>query len=155
MKIYTPVFIEVIVYLLFYYYYYFFLLYNIVLVLPYINMHLPQVYTCSLSLWVIPVHQPQASCILHRICRLLQVLCIFQECQFFPILSTKYLSISLCLLQFISTLSHSFLSIYLLPHLDLYLGVLFFVYCNFKWDCFLNFCFCQFIVCKNATHFLY
>ena len=56
----------------------FFLLYNIVLVLPYINMHLPQVYTCSPSwtppstslpvpsLWVIPVHQPQASCILHR-----------------------------------------------------------------------------------------
>ena len=44
--------------------------------LPYINMHLPGVYTCSPS-WtplpppspyhpsVIPVHQPQASCILH------------------------------------------------------------------------------------------
>jgi len=41
-------------------------------------MHLPRVYTCSPSwtppprslpipsLWVIPVHQPQASCILHR-----------------------------------------------------------------------------------------
>ena len=55
-----------------------FLLYNIVLVLPYINMHPPRVYTCSPSwtppptslpipsLWVIPVHQPQASCILHR-----------------------------------------------------------------------------------------
>ena len=58
--------------------FYFFLLYNIVLVLPYINMHLPWVYTCSPSwtplpppslvpsLWVIPVHHPQASCILHR-----------------------------------------------------------------------------------------
>jgi len=55
-----------------------FLLYNIVSVLPYINMNLPQVYTCSPSwtplpppssyhpLWVIPVHQPQASCILHQ-----------------------------------------------------------------------------------------
>ena len=29
-----------------YYYYYYFLLYNIILVLPYINMHLPWVYTC-------------------------------------------------------------------------------------------------------------
>ena len=54
-----------------------FLLYNIVLVLPYINMHPPWVYACSPfwtppptsfpipSLWVIPVHHPQASCILH------------------------------------------------------------------------------------------
>ena len=64
-----------------FYYYYYFLLYNIVLVLPYINMHPPRVYTCSPSwnhtpphrtplpipsLWVIPVHQPQASRILHR-----------------------------------------------------------------------------------------
>ena len=30
----------------FIYYYYYFLLYNIVLVLPYINMHPPRVYTC-------------------------------------------------------------------------------------------------------------
>ena len=57
---------------------FFFLLYNIVLVLPYINMHLPRVYTCSPSwtplpppspipsLQIVPVHQPQASCILHR-----------------------------------------------------------------------------------------
>ena len=51
----------------------FFLLYNIVFVLPYINMNPPRVYTCSSSwtplpipsLWVIPVHQPQVSCILH------------------------------------------------------------------------------------------
>ena len=33
----------------FFFSYYFFLLYNIVLVLPYINMHLPWVYTCSPS----------------------------------------------------------------------------------------------------------
>ena len=32
---------------------YLFLLYNIVLVLPYINMHLPQVYTCS-PFWTPP-----------------------------------------------------------------------------------------------------
>ena len=32
-----------------YYYYYYFLLYNVVLVLPYINMHPPRVYTCSPS----------------------------------------------------------------------------------------------------------
>ena len=55
------------------------LLYNTALVLPYINKNQPWVYTCSPSwippspslpipyLWVIPVHQPQASCILHRI----------------------------------------------------------------------------------------
>ena len=52
--------------------------YNIVLVLPYISMTLPRVYTCSPcwtppptslpvpSLWVIPVHQPRAPCIMHR-----------------------------------------------------------------------------------------
>ena len=51
------------------------LLYNIVLVLPHINMNPPRAYPCSPywtppptslpipSLWDIPVHQPQASCI--------------------------------------------------------------------------------------------
>ena len=72
--------VALILYFLFFliFYYYFFLLYNIVLVLPYINMHPPRVYTCSPSwtppptslpipsLWVIPVHQPRASCIMHR-----------------------------------------------------------------------------------------
>ena len=55
-----------------------FKLYNIVLVLPNIEMNPPQVYMCSPSwtllpppspipsLWVIPVHQPQASSIVHR-----------------------------------------------------------------------------------------
>ena len=54
---------------------FFFLLYNIVLVLPYIDINLPQVYMCSPSwtplptsfpipsIWVIPVQQPQASSI--------------------------------------------------------------------------------------------
>ena len=53
------------------------LLYNIVLVLQYINMNPPRVYTCSPSwpsfptslpvpsLWVIPLKQPQAFCIMH------------------------------------------------------------------------------------------
>ena len=57
-------------------YYYFFLLYNIVLVLPYIDMNPPRVYMCSPSwtpfpspipsLWVIPMHQLQAPCIMHQ-----------------------------------------------------------------------------------------
>ena len=62
------------------FYFYFILLYNTVLVLPYIDMNPPQVYMSSQSwtplppptshpissLWIIPVHQPQASCILYR-----------------------------------------------------------------------------------------
>ena len=41
-----------------FYYYYFFLLYNIVLVLPYINIHLPWVYTCSPSWTPLPPPSP-------------------------------------------------------------------------------------------------
>jgi len=54
---------------------FYFKLYNIVLVLPNIEMNPPQVYLCSPSwtllpppipsLWVVPVHQPQASSIVH------------------------------------------------------------------------------------------
>ena len=40
------------------YYYYFFLLYNIVLVLPYINTNPPQVYTCSPSWTPLPPASP-------------------------------------------------------------------------------------------------
>ena len=60
------------------FFFYFILLYNTVLVLPYIDMNPPRVYMSSQtwtppptshpisSLWIIPVHQPQASCILHK-----------------------------------------------------------------------------------------
>ena len=41
-----------------YYYYYYFLLYNIVLVLPYINMHPPWVRTCSPSWSPLPPPSP-------------------------------------------------------------------------------------------------
>ena len=56
----------------------FILLYNIVLVLPYIDLNLPWVYMCSPSRtppptylpipfhWVIPVHQLQEPCIRHQ-----------------------------------------------------------------------------------------
>jgi len=57
-------------------FYFIFKLYNIVLVLPNIEMNPPQVYMCSppwtllpppspYPLWVVPVHQPQASSIVH------------------------------------------------------------------------------------------
>ena len=58
--------------------FYFILLYNTVLVLPYIDMNPPRLYMSSQSwsphptslpissLWIIPMHQPQASCILYR-----------------------------------------------------------------------------------------
>ena len=60
------------------FYFYFMLLYNTVLVLPYTDMNQPQVYEFRIlnppptshpisSLWIIPVHQPQASCIEHRL----------------------------------------------------------------------------------------
>ena len=56
----------------FFKFYFIFKLYNIVLVLPNIEMNLPQVYLCSPS-WTllrppshtVPVHQPQASSIMH------------------------------------------------------------------------------------------
>ena len=59
-------------------FYFIFKLYIIVLVLPNIKMNPPQVYMCSPSwtllpsslpipsLWVVPVHQPQASSIVYR-----------------------------------------------------------------------------------------
>ena len=59
------------------YLYFFILLYNTVLVLPYTDMNQPRVYNefpilnppptshSISSLWIIPVHQPQASCILY------------------------------------------------------------------------------------------
>ena len=59
-----------------FFFFFIFKLYNIVLVLPNIEMNPPQVYMCSPSwtlfpppspfLWVIPVHQPQVSSIVHR-----------------------------------------------------------------------------------------
>ena len=63
--------------IIFFKFYFIFKLYNIVLVLPNIEMNPPQVYMCSPSwtllrppspyhLWVIPVHQPQASSIVHQ-----------------------------------------------------------------------------------------
>ena len=65
---------------LFFFFNFIFKLYIIVLVLPNIKMNPPQVYMCSPSwtllsppsslpipsLWVVPVHQPQASSIVHR-----------------------------------------------------------------------------------------
>ena len=62
----------------FQFYLFIYLLYNIVLALPYIDMNLPWLYMCSPSwtppptslripsLWVIPVRQPLAPCIMHR-----------------------------------------------------------------------------------------
>ena len=62
-------------YFYFFKFYFIFKLYNIVLVLPNIEMNPPQVYARSPSwtllpplpsLWVVPVHQPPASRIVHR-----------------------------------------------------------------------------------------
>ena len=60
----------------FFKFYFIFKLYSIVLVLPNIKMNLPRVYPGSPSwtllppstpsLWAVPVHQPQASSIVHR-----------------------------------------------------------------------------------------
>ena len=64
----------------YFFFYFIFKIYNIVLVLPNIEMNPPQVYLCSPSwtllpppsslpipsLWVVPGHQPQASSIVHR-----------------------------------------------------------------------------------------
>ena len=66
------------IYFFFFKFYFIFKLYITVLVLPNIKMNPPQVYMCSPilnpnpsclpipSLWVVPVHQPQASSIVHR-----------------------------------------------------------------------------------------
>ena len=52
-----------------FYYYYYFLLYNIVLVLPYINMHPLRVYMCSPSWTLLPHPSPShPSLILNSIC---------------------------------------------------------------------------------------
>ena len=63
-------------FILFFKFYFIFKLYNIVLVLPNIEMNPPQEVFPILnpppsslpipSLWVVPVHQPQASSIVHR-----------------------------------------------------------------------------------------
>ena len=54
------IFVSKVMSLLFFFhvYFYFILLYNIVLVLPYINMNLPRVYTCSQSWTPLPPPSP-------------------------------------------------------------------------------------------------
>ena len=46
-------------------YLFIYLLYNIILVLPYINMHLPQVYTCSPSWTPLPPPSGSSQCTSH------------------------------------------------------------------------------------------
>ena len=72
------------------FHFFFFLLYNIILVLPHINMNLfpilnpPPTRLPVPSFWVIPVHQPQGSCIepglvIHFLCDIIHVSMTFLQ----------------------------------------------------------------------------
>ena len=75
-------------------YYYYFLLYNILLVLPYINMNLPQVYMCSPSWTPLPPPSPHHwTLILNSSVLLINPCCsyfqreksVLQACVFYPL----------------------------------------------------------------------